>query len=392
MEDLGRRMTIAAADIDQYLETAHELAALVSTVTDQIDEERQIPVEVANEIADRGFFRLLLPRSLGGAELDHPDFLKIVHIFAQVDASTAWCINQNNVFSTNAVRVPAETAVEIWTVQRNVVTNGPPVRGSRADVVDGGFRLTGRWNFSSGFPHASWLAALTPVYRPDEDEPFETRTLLLPKDQATPVDIWQVGGLRGTGSLSFATKDLFVPLARSYPTTAESREPGPLYVLPTGLMFPAGFATVALGTARAGLDAAIDLAIGKTQMGRESTLRNESTTQRMIGQAEAKWNAARAYLNQAVIAMWAGARANHSLTTEERIHVRLAATHAIRQAAEVVDIAYAVCGSSAIFDANPIQRKFQDVHAITQQIQGRLTHYDTAGQYFLGLEPEGFFM
>ncbi len=384
-------MTTAPTDIDECLDTARELAALVSGVTDQIDEQRRIPVEVSNEIADRGFFRLLLPRSLGGAELDHPDFLRIVRIFAEADASVGWCINQNNVFSTNAVRVPPETAAEIWTVQRNVVTNGPPVPASRADIVDGGYRLSGRWNFSSGYPHAAWLAALTPVYQPGQAEPCEMRTMLLPKDQAKMLDVWHVGGLRGTGSQSFETNDLFVPFARSYPADAESREAGPLYALPTGLMFPAGFATVALGAARAGLDAAIDLAMGKTQMGRSSALRQESTTQRMIGQGEAIWNAARAYLREATLAMWEGACANHALTTEERIHVRLAGTHAIRQAAQVVDIAYTVCGSSAIFDVNPVQRRFQDVHAITQQIQGRLTHYDTAGQYFLDMEPEGFF-
>ena len=384
-------MITAQTDVKHLLETAHDLADLVRTATDRIEAERRIPPDISNEIADRGFFRLLLPRSLGGAEMEHPDFLKIVRVFAEVDASVAWCINQNNVFSTNAVHVPEETAREIWTVQRNVVTNGPPVSGSRADVVDGGYRLSGRWNFSSGIPHATWVAALAPVYHPGHDEPSETRTLLLPKRQVKMLDIWQVGGLRGTGSLSFAADDVFVPTAHSYPTTAKSSEPGPIYVLPTTMMFCSGFATVALGAARAGLDAAIDLSKSKTQHFQQAKMSDLSTTQRMVGQAEAIWNAARAFLNEASLAMWAGATANHSLTMEERINVRLSSTYAIRQAAEVVDIAYALCGSSAIFAANPIQRRFQDVHTITQQVQGRLTHYDTAGQFFLGLEPGGIF-
>ena len=377
--------------IDSYIETAHELAAMVSAVTDEIDEQRRIPVEVSDEISDRGFFRLLIPKSLGGAELEHPDFRRIVRIFAEADASVGWCINQNNVFSTNSVRVPPETADEIWTVQRNVVTNGPPMPHTRAEVVDGGYRLSGRWNFSSGYPHATWLAALTPVYEPGATEPTEMRTMLLPKEQADLVDVWHVGGLRGTGSQGFAIEDLFVPAARSYPPTATSREPGPLYVIPTTLLFCSGFATVALGAARAGLDAAIDLVTGKTQQGRESPMRYESTTHRMVGQAEATWNSARAFLEEAAGAMWQGAKINLDLTVEERVAVRLASTHAIRESARVVDIAYTLCGSSAIFVVNPIQRRFQDVHALTQQIQGRPTHYDTAGQYFLGLEPEGIF-
>ncbi len=384
-------MTALQTDVDSYIEGAHELADMVRAVTDQIEEQRRIPVEVSNEIADRGYFRLLLPRSLGGGELEHPDFRRIVRIFAEADASAGWCINQNNVFSTNAVRVHPETADEIWTVQRNVVTNGPPMPHTRAEVVDGGYRLSGRWNFSSGYPHATWLAALTPVYEPGETEPAEMRTMLLPKDQAELVDIWHVGGLKGTGSQGFAIEDLFIPTVRSYPTTATAREPGPLYVIPTTLLFCSGFATVALGNARAGLDAAIDLAIGKTQQGRESPMRHESTTHRMVGQAEAIWNSARAFLDEAAAAMWQGAKTNLDLTVEERVGVRLASTHAIRESARVVDIAYTICGSSAIFAVNPIQRRFQDAHALTQQIQGRPTHYDTAGQYYLDLEPEGIF-
>ena len=382
---------MSASQTQKYLAGARELADAVGEAGDEIAESRRIPVELSNEIADRGFFRLLLPKSLGGAEMAHPDFLKIVRVFAEADASVGWCVNQNNVFSTNAVRVPPETAAEIWSVRRNVVTNGPPVSSSRAEAVDGGYRLSGRWNFSSGFPHATWLAALTPVYRPGESEPFETRTMLLPKEQAKMIDIWRVGGLRGTGSQSFETRDLFIPAARSYPTTAESREPGPLYVIPTTLLFCSGFATVALGAARAGLDSAIALASGKTQQGRESPLARESTTQRMVGEAEAIWNAARAFLRESANAMWRGARDNLDLTQDERIAVRLSSTHAIREAARVVDMAYTICGSSAIFEANPIQRRFQDVHAITQQIQGRPTHYDTAGQHFLGLDPAGIF-
>ena len=87
-------MAIAQYDIDYYLDTAHELAELVAANTERINTERQIPTDVANEIADKGFFRLLMPRSLGGAQLDHPDFRRIVQIFAEADGSTAWCINQ----------------------------------------------------------------------------------------------------------------------------------------------------------------------------------------------------------------------------------------------------------------------------------------------------------
>ena len=203
------------------------------------------------------------------------------------------------------------------------------------------------------------------------------------------MDAWQVSGLRGTGSFSFEIDDVFVPGHRSYGPTDPPRDDGAIYVIPTGLLFPSGFGTVALGVARASLDAAIDLA--GTKVVDEELLRDNSTIQRQIGTAEAIWRSARAFLRESASAVWESACKDRSLPTDERIRLRLAGTHAIRMAAEVVDIAYDVCGSNSIFSTNPVQRRYQDMHVITQQIQGRLAHYDTAGQYFLGLEPKGLF-
>ena len=387
-------MAVAQHSVDYYLEAAREMATQVAAAADRIDRDRQIPSEIVGELADKGFFRLLMPRSLSGAELDFPDFLRIVQIFGEADGSVGWCINQNNVFATNSVRMPDQTAREIYSDQRAVVTNGPPVSSATAVPVDGGYRVTGRWNFSSGIRHATWVAALTPVSGSDGDENAvkdrdSFRTLLIPKQDVRLVDVWQVSGLRGTGSFSFEADDLFVPSSRSYAPSDRPREDGALYVIPTGLMFPSGFATVALGVARAALDAAIELAGRKTPFSGRGLQRDDATTQRQIGQAEAIWASARAFLRESTSSAWEGAQQNHSLTVAERIGLRLAGTHAIRMSADVVDIAYDVCGSNSIFASNPVQRRFQDIHVITQQVQGRLVHYDTAGRYFLGLEPEG---
>ena len=375
-----------------FLEAARELAPRVAEAADRIDSDRALPPELANEIADRGLFRLLVPRSLGGGEIDYLEHLSIVQTFAEADGSAGWCINQNNVFATVSAFMPEQTAREIWSDQRAVVTNGPPTHAEA--VPDGdGYRLTGRWNFSSGFPHATWLAAAAPVRHPDDDKQKRNniRTMLLPKKDAEPLDVWQVKGLRGTGSFSFETQDLYVPGIRTFGSESP-REEGPLYVMPMTLLFAAGFATVALGVARAGLDAAIDLAgVKRLDRGMVGLFKDRSAVQREIGQAEAVWRSARAFLLEAASSAWESACTAHSLTTEERIRLRLASTHAIRQAAQVVDVAYQVGGSDSIFARNPIQRRFQDVHVITQQVQGRMAHYETAGQFFMGLEPKGAF-
>ena len=214
-----------------------------------------------------------------------------------------------------------------------MVTNGPPRPGSSATKCPNGYRLTGTWDFSSGISHASWVAALAPVRNPDGSDTEEMRIFLIHKSEVQVIDEWFVGGLRGTASLSFKTQDLFVPAERSYGQYEPSREPGPLYVIHTTPMFASGFATVALGVARTALDYATDLAKRKTQQGDNNVLSVDTTTQRLIGQSEANWHSARAFLDEAVNQMWKSVIRNHRLATHDRIKVRLAGTHAIRTSA-----------------------------------------------------------
>ena len=384
---------MAERDTCLYLDIAREMARRAAEAADRMDEERRLPPELAADMANEGLFRLLAPRSLGGEQLDFLDYLRIVDVFARADGSTAWCVNQNNVFATDAVRMPVETAREIWADPRAVISNGPPTPSTVASPTPGGYRVTGRWNFSSGIRHASWVAALAPLERADkgEQQPVsddQEILLLIPRDQVEVLDTWQVNGLRGTGSFSFQAKDLFVPAARSYGVDDAPSESGPLYVVPKVLMFSSGFATVALGVARSALDAAIDIASEKVPVKRTSVLRDTSTTQRQVGEAEALWRSARAFLIEAASTLWESAVDRGALTTEERIRLRLASTHGIRTAARVVAVAYDVAGSGGIFKSNPVQRRLQDVQAITQQVQGRMTHYDTAGAFYMGLEPK----
>jgi alkylation response protein AidB-like acyl-CoA dehydrogenase len=382
-------------NIAHYLDAARPFVARVDEAADWIDADRQMPPDLAADMADAGFFRLLLTRDLGGAELAHPDFLRILEQFAAVDASVAWCLNQNNVFATSAARMPVDTAHLIWDEPRAVVTNGPPTGSCLATPVEGGYRLNGRWNLSSGSDHATWIAALSPVAKGGQNGATASdqgpRILLMPKAEVHIVDLWHTAGLRGTGSFSFDVDDLFVPEQRTYAQDGPSRTEGPLYVVPRTLLFATGFATVALGVARKSLDIAIG--VGGSRMPYRSgvLLRDQQTTQRTIGEAHAQQSSARAFLKEAHGRLWDSARTKGTLTTDERIQLRVAATHAIRTSAQVVDAAYTLCGASGIFQSNPIQRRFQDMHVITQHVQGHYVHYETAGQFVLGLEPQGVF-
>ena len=355
--------------------------ARIADAGDAIERERQIPQDVIDAMVDMGLFRLLVPRSVGGIEIDYLDYLAIVQAIATADGSTAWCFNQNNILGTMASLMPEALAQEIWSDSRSILCNGPPQHSAFTEV-DGGYSVSGRWNFSSGSRHATWAVGLERIADPT------AMSVIIPKGEFTFIDTWQVNGLKGTGSFSFEAKDVFVPDSRVFVEAKTPREDGPLYLIPRSLFFGSGFGCVALGVARSALDAAIEIATRKKPQ-EQTLLRDQPAIQRIIGQAEATWGAANAFLQEKAVKLWRKALADHELPLEHRMELRLASSHAIRQGAQVADMAYSVFGSSAIFESSPIQRKFQDAHAITQQIQGRLEHYDSAGQYFLGFEPSG---
>lgn len=367
---------------------ARELAARTAYNADLIERQRQLPDDLAYELADRGFFRLLIPKSIGGAELDHPTFVEIVRIFAEVDASTAWCINQNNIFATDSARMKRASATLIWDDRRAVVTNGPPEPGSAAVKSGGGYRLSGRWNFSSGSNIATWLAARAPVQDGDGTRVGrEPPMFLVPRKDVRILDLWHVNGLRGTASFSFELEDVFVPDDMVYLESAAPIDPGPLYAIPKIPLFAIGFATIAVALARSSLDDAITLATRKAPRDTGALLKDQATTHRAVGEAEATLRSAGAYLRQAAALLWSGACDNGKVSMDERVEVRMATTHAIRQSAAVVRTAYDLFGSDAIFTTNPIQRRYQDVNVITQHLQGRLANFETAGRFFFGLDP-----
>ena len=369
-------------DSAKYLGEAQELAAKVARRADEIDAERQIPADLFRDMADAGFFKLLVPESLGGAEMQPLVFFEIIRIFAQADASTAWCVNQNNIFATDAARMPTETAHKLWDDRYCVVTNGPPLAGSKAVPSEGGYRLSGHWDFSSGSSYSTWLAARSAV----EGESGPHRMFLIPKTDATMLDTWQVNGLRGTASFSFEVDDVFVPQSYTYLESQTPHNDGLTFIIPKIPLFAIGFGTISIALARACLDDAIKLAARKSQRDVAEAMVNRSTVHREIGEAEATLRAADTYLRTSAMDLWNSVCNRKQVDIRERIDVRMASTHAIRQASQVVDVAYEMFGSDAIFKRNLLQRRYQDMHVIIQQLQGRATNFETAGRYFLGLD------
>ena len=385
-----------AATPDDYLARIAEIAPALEAASEQIDRNRELPGAVIDAMVERGLFRLLLPKTLGGAELLPAQYVPIIEALAKIDASAAWCLNQNSGCSMIAAHLAPEAAREMFGGPRGILAWGPGPGEAR--IVPSGYRVTASWSFASGSHHASWLGCHVPVIEANGAPRLNgagtpvVRTMLFPKSATKFTDIWHTIGLRGTGSDQYSVKDLFVPEAYSIDVLSRRETPAGearlLYRFSSLTMYAAGFAGVALGIARSTLDALVELARDKIPRGARVTMRNNNVIQRETALAEARLSSARRHLIGSLEDITAAVAARGHVTLDERMAIRLAATFAIHTSLEVVDVLYQAAGATAIFNVNPFERRFRDVHSVSQQLQGRQQHFEIVGQYLLGLDAD----
>ena len=395
-----------------WIERARALKPLLESAAPRIEAAAALPDDVLDALHAAKMFRMILPRTFGGAELHPVVYFQTVCEIAAGDASTAWCISQSAGCSMAAAYLDPKAAAEVFADARAVVAWGYSLGlQCRAEKVEGGWKASGTWGFGSGNRHSSWLgghciqidAESNPVKDPNGK--VLERTMLFPRSSVTIKEgNWDVIGLRGTGSDTYAVTDLFVPdayalvargtardlhLAADAPHALEPerREKGPLYRFSPTNIYQSGFAAVGLGLARASLDAFVALAARKTPSGGSLALRDDQWIQSRIAQSEARISASRAWIKEILREMWDECARTGRPGFETRIRLRLASTHAIAEAREVVGTAYVDAGATAIFATQPFERRLRDMNAVTQQIQAHLVHYESVGQHYLGMKP-----
>ena len=383
---------------------ARDLARSIASAADVIERSRRITEPLLEELHEARLFRVLYPRSVGGDEVDPAIYVQAVEELARRDGSVGWCVSIANSIGLFAPYLDLEPARHVFADPRATVAWGPPNDG-RGTALPGGYRVTGRWDFASGCRHASWMGAHGTVVEPDGSLRLNNagrptvRTWLFPVEEATLLDNWDPIGLRGTASESYTVEDLFVPEAFSgtredpTPTFAGAgslrRERGPLYAFPQQTLYSIGISSVALGIARGMLDAFIELACRKTPRG-VGRLADNAVIQAEVARAEAKLGAARAYLIDTVSEIYERAGPAAPIDVMDRARARLAGSHAIASAVTVADYTYKAAGVDAIFPGSPFERRFRDIHTLSQQVQSRDAHFETVGQVLLGDPPEIF--
>ena len=372
-----------------------ELGPLIDSLAEEAESIRQLPAPLLDALLDAGLYRLLLPAQYGGAQIDPLTFFRTLEAVAAHDASTAWCLCQANGCAMAAAYMEPAAAQQIWGQDARAIVAWGPGK-SAATPVEGGYRLTCKCSFASGAHHASWLGSHAQVLGPDGeperrgDGSFVIRTMLFPAGEAAMHDVWDVIGLRATGSDDFEVADLFVPDA--YSLTREDpqqrRPHGPLYLFPAMNLYAIGFSATALGIARTMLQAFKDLALEKKPWLRKQRLKDEGVVQAEVARAQVRLDAARSFVERELDDIWRIVAAAGELTIPQRMRIRLATTHAIHEAKDVADAVYDAAGATAVFAGSAFERRFRDIHTVTQQVQGRKAHYQTVGAFLLGHPPD----
>lgn len=375
---------VAAADGLVPLIRAHQAEA---------ERLRRQPREVADALAAAGLLQMYLPRSMGGPECPPLTAFRAIETLSRADGSAGWCAMIGSSLSGFVAWLPPAVGSLLAGKPADFRGAGSVRPMGRARPVEGGWLVSGQWDFASGLHHARWLNCTCVVM--DGDVPRRnpaggpvTRSMWVPAAAATILDTWSVMGLRGTGSHDFTVQDAFVPADHSYSLAEPPRDTGTLYH-PRMLLISLWTATAAnaLGIARGAIDAFVALAGQASSTMSTALLRDRPLVQTRVAEASAIIQAARAYLLVAVERAWNAVQTGAEDPGLVVADARLAIVHAMHEAVRAVDLVFHAAGTNAVYVRNPLERHFRDVHVAVQHAAGLPGHYESAGKVLLGLRP-----
>ena len=358
---------------------------------DAIEMSRRMPEDLARELALAGFFRIFVPAAYGGLDLTPIEAIAVFEELAKADASVAWCVWNSNTHWIIAQLSP-EAACAIHNDPEVITANSTRPSG-QAHVVDGGYRLTGRWSLVSGCELASWMVLWSVVHEDGGPRTIpsggpDIRFMLLPASKCEIIDTWMVAGLRGTGSHNVVVHDVFVPAAYSAGffdpyVLSEAR-----YRIPAFSRVVPGLGAMALGIAWTAIETLKEIAGVKTPVRTTQMLRDAPDAQARVSQAEALVRSARLFLFDSLGQLWTKLLASDEVTMDARALTRLAASHAVTNAVQAVDLMYVAGGASSLYVSCPLERAFRDVHAMTQHIAVQPRVMQSTGRVLFGLESD----
>ena len=376
-----------------WIAKADGFVPFLKSRSDDIEQARQLPNDIAERFCDEGFYMLMVPKAYGGTEIDPPTYFQLIERLAQGDASAAWCVMIGSTTGLLSAYMPQDVARDMFAPENRTITAGVFAPKGKAVQEGDGYRVSGQWQWGSGSHNAKWIAGGCMVLEDGKPKRMAngmpvSRMMMAPKKDIEMLDTWHVSGLCGSGSTDFAMKDLYIPESHAISLVEDKPVDRPLYTFPVFALLATGVSAVALGIGRAAIDELISFASEKTPQGAMKPLASRQETQGTIAEAEAKLRSARGWLFDVLSQAWETTQATGTMTLEQRRDIRNAASFGARTAAEVVTAAYHLGGGTSVYKKSPLQRHFRDVHVTTQHMMVGRPVMEQAGRLYMGMETD----
>lgn len=376
-------------DVDSgaLIERVESLLPLVAEQAGAANEARRPSAEVMRGFAEAGLLRLIVPIGYGGLGVPPRTFLDLVERVARVDGSTAWTVMTcNEEAGIASAYLEAESLTSHFSTSPNTVIAGSGVPKGTAERADGGWYLTGRWDFVSGCTASDRVVLASVVAG---STPTKLCFVFVPTSQTTIEDTWNTHGLRGTGSNDVVLERHFVQdrWAGVVPAFAPPRPDTPFYGLPSGLRFPFPKVGVAAGVARAAIEEFVSLACGKRPLFASGNLADRPGAQAAIASAEAAVSAGLAWVREVLDELWDVAETGSPVPIDLHARCRLACAHSVDASIDAVDRLCREAGTTANFADAPLQQLLLDARAVAGHFMVAPYQMNTAGRILLGLDP-----
>ncbi|WP_454862469.1 acyl-CoA dehydrogenase family protein [Paraburkholderia fungorum] len=361
-----------------------DVIAEIAVRREEFERLSHVPRDLIAKLKQAGVYRAATPRCFGGDALAPTAFLDMIERIAVADGSAAWVASFGSA-NVYLAALPLATQAHIYADGPDQVFAGGLFPVQPAQPADGGWRVNGTWKFASGCKGADWLGVGISTGAPGV--PGKPRTAVFRPHQVEIVENWDVVGMQGTGSHDLRVTDQFVADDWTFVRGGEACVDEPLYRYPTIAYAAQVLAVVNLGLARAALDVANQMAGGRKTTTGAPQLADRAYYRIELAKAEAQLRSARAFFYDATDTVWQSILAGNPVTAEQTSLLRLAATQIAREGAEVVQRAYRLGGTMAIYRTHPLQRLLRDAMVVTQHAFLGEGNYDGAGAVFVGVPP-----
>jgi len=392
------RPAAAPADIptaDELVSRARALAPKLRERAFKAERDRNIPHESVEEYIDAGLIHTLQPKRWGGYEHDHEVAFNVaIELGKSTCGSSAWVLNYFTDHACILAHFPEEAQHDVWSENKAacIATSAAPT--GKVTLAPGGYRLDGRWSWSSGLRHSQWIMIGGLVFRPGEDHP-DMRLYLVPASQVKQDDTWYCAGLRASGSITAECDNVFVPEHRSvsFAMLRDAQSPGskintnPIYRTPFVVVHSYALLGPALGAARGAYAAFVEWTRQRYLTYTQLAIAQHVPVQLKVAEIAAQIDAAELLGRRAL----ATARSDYTgMSMQTRTLLRRDFTFALRMLRDAMEELVKISGSSGLMDTNPVQRAWRDVHAIASHV---VMNWDVPAENFgrtefgLGLNP-----